>query len=100
MRIFSAFLVAPLLPALFVAWQLTKYAPEKILPVYIYICCIAYLLQAVVGIPTFLLFSRKGRQRFWPYLLLGFLAGCAPLVTLAITRGILSSVYFSIGMTG
>jgi hypothetical protein len=98
-RIFVAFLVAPLLPALFVAWRLTTHAPEKTLPIYIYVCCIAYVLQAVVGMPIFLFLSRRGRQRLWPYLSLGFLAGGAPLATLAITRGVLPRVYFSVGMT-
>ena len=93
MRIVIAFLVAPLLPAILPAWRIG-------LPAYVYVCCLAYLYQTVVGIPAFLFFSHKTHHQLWPYLLLGFLAGAVSLAAVAITRDDLSRLYFSIGLMG
>lgn len=93
MRTFIAFLVAPLLPAILPAWRIG-------LSAYIYVCCLAYLYQIVIGIPAFLFFSRKTHHRLWPYLLLGFVAGAGSLAAVATARGDLSRLYFSIGLVG
>jgi uncharacterized membrane protein len=78
MRTVVAFVVAPLLPAILPAWQ-TAQAPNRTgLSSYIFVCCLIYLLQAVVGIPAFLLFRRKGNHRLSPYLLAGFFGSAVP----------------------
>jgi hypothetical protein len=77
-RTFIAFLVAPLLPAILPAWYLAQ-SPNKSGPsAYIFVCCMIYLLEALVGVPAFLLF-RRTRHRLWPYLLLGFLTTTVPV---------------------
>jgi len=100
-RTFIAFLVAPLLPAILPAWYMAQ-APDRTgLSAYIWVCCLIYLLQAVAGIPAFLLFSRKGRHRLWPYLLLGFLASAVPVAAaVAIMRDGLSVLFFGAGYLG
>jgi hypothetical protein len=45
------------------------------------------LLQVVVGVPAFLLFSRRGRHQFWPYLLLGFLTTAVPVAVTLVVMG-------------
>ncbi len=78
MRTFIAFLVAPLLPAILPAWYLAQ-SPNKSGPsAYIFVCCLIYLLEALVGIPAFLFF-RRTRHRLWHYLLLGFLTTTVPV---------------------
>ena len=78
MRTSIGFLVAPLLPAILPAWYLAQ-APNKSGPsAYIFVCCLIYLLQIVVGIPAFLLFSRISRHQLWAYLLAGFLTSAGP----------------------
>jgi hypothetical protein len=78
-RTFIAFLVAPLLPAILPAWYLAQ-SPNKSGPsAYIFVCCLFYLLEALVGVPAFLLF-RRTRHRLWPYLLLAFLTAAVPVV--------------------
>jgi hypothetical protein len=61
-------------------------APSRGLTAYIFVCCLIYLLQAVVGIPAFLLLSRKGNYRLWPYLLVGFFASAVPTAATVIIR--------------
>ena len=78
MRIVVAFVVAPLLPAVLPGWQLAQAPNWTGLSAYIFVCCLVYLLQAVVGIPAFLLFRRKGSYRLWPYLLVGFFGSAVP----------------------
>ncbi len=85
MRTAIGFLVAPLLPAILPAWYLAQ-APNRSGPsAYIFICCLIYFLQIVVGIPAYLLFSRRGRHELWRYLLVGSLTTAVPVfVTLVI----------------
>jgi uncharacterized membrane protein (UPF0136 family) len=78
MRTIVAFVLAPLLPAILPAWQMARAPNRTGLSAYIFVCCLIYLLQAVVGIPAFLLFLRKKSHRLWPYLITGFLAGAVP----------------------
>jgi uncharacterized membrane protein len=54
---------------------------------YIFICGLIYLLQVIVGIPAFLLFSRRGRHQLWSYLLLGFVTGVVPVVATLVIMG-------------
>jgi hypothetical protein len=71
------------------------------LSAYIWVCCLIYLLQIVVGIPAFRLFSRTGRHRLWPYLLLGVLTSAVPVaVAVAIMRDGLSVLVFGAGYLG
>lgn len=78
MRIIVAFVVAPFLPAILPAWQMARAPTQTGLSAYIFVCCLIYLLQTVVGIPAFLLFCRKGIYRLWPYLLVGFFGSAVP----------------------
>jgi hypothetical protein len=85
MRTIVAFLVAPLLPAILPTWQMAQ-APSRGLTAYIFVCCLIYLLQAAVGIPAFLLFSRKGIHQLWPYILVGFLAAAVLTATVVMIK--------------
>jgi hypothetical protein len=72
MRTVAAFLVAPVLPALPPAWFLHASNPDRMaISGFIFICGLFYLLQAVVGIPAYIL-ARAKRHHIWFYLLLGF----------------------------
>jgi hypothetical protein len=78
-----AFLVAPILPALPPAWFLhTNYPDRMAISGFILVCALFYLLQAVVGIPAYIL-ARSKRRYIWFYLLLGFF-GMA-IVSIAVT---------------
>jgi uncharacterized membrane protein len=67
-----------MLPAILPAWQMGQAPNWTGLSAYIFVCCLIYLLQAVVGIPAFLLFRRTGSYRLWPYLLVGFFGSAVP----------------------
>jgi hypothetical protein len=100
-RTFIAFLVAPLLTAILPASYMAHGPNRTGLSAYIWVCCLIYLLQIVVGIPAFRLFSRTGRHRLWPYLLLGFLTSAVPVaVAVAIMRDSLSVLVFGAGYLG
>ena len=72
MRTVVAFLVAPLLPALAPAWFLHANYPDRTaISGFIVVCGLFYLLQAVIGIPAYIL-ARTKRRHIWFYLLLGF----------------------------
>lgn len=72
MRTVAAFLVAPILPALAPAWFLhANYPNRTAISGFIVVCGLFYLLQAVVGIPAYIL-ARAKRRYIWFYLLLGF----------------------------
>jgi predicted lysophospholipase L1 biosynthesis ABC-type transport system permease subunit len=79
MRNLLAFIVAPLLPAILPAWQMAQAPNRSGFSAYIFVCCVFYLVQGLVGIPAFLLFSRRGRHQLWPYLLLGFVTSAVPV---------------------
>ena len=71
-RTLVAFLVAPILPALAPAWFLhANYPNRTAISGFIFVCGLFYLLQAVVGIPAYILAQAK-RRYVWFYLLLGF----------------------------
>lgn len=71
MRTVAAFLVAPILPALAPAWFLhANYPNRTAISGFIVVCVLFYLLQAVVGIPAYIL-ARAKRRHIWFYLLLG-----------------------------
>lgn len=73
-RTLVAFLVAPMLPALAPTWFLHANYPDRMaISGFIFICGLFYLLQAVVGIPAYILARSKRRHIYiWFYLLLGF----------------------------
>ena len=87
MRTFIAFLVAPLLPAILPAWYMAQSPNRSVPSAYIFVCCLIYVLQVAVGIPTFLLFSRGGRHQLWRYLLLGFVTSAVPVVAAIVIMG-------------
>jgi hypothetical protein len=69
----TAFLAAPILPALPPAWFLhLNYPNRTAISGFIVICGLFYLLQALIGIPAYIL-ARAKRRYIWFYLLLGFL---------------------------
>ena len=71
-RTLVAFLIAPILPALAPAWFLhANYPNRTAISGFIVVCGLFYLLQAVVGIPAYILVQAK-RCYVWFYLLLGF----------------------------
>jgi hypothetical protein len=71
-RTLVAFLIAPILPALAPAWFLhANYPNRTAISGFIVVCGLFYLLQAVVGIPAYILVQAK-RRYVWFYLLLGF----------------------------
>jgi hypothetical protein len=71
-RTVTAFLAAPILPALPPAWFLhLNYPNRTAISGFIVICGLFYLLQAVVGVPAYIL-ARAKRRHIWFYLLLGF----------------------------
>lgn len=73
MRTVTAFLAAPILPALPPAWFLhLNYPNRTAISGFIVICGLFYLLQALIGIPAYIL-ARAKRRYIWFYLLLGFL---------------------------
>jgi predicted lysophospholipase L1 biosynthesis ABC-type transport system permease subunit len=85
-RTFIAFLIAPLLPAILPAWYLAQ-SPNKSGPsAYIFVCCLIYFLEALVGVPAFRLF-RRTRHRLWPYLLLGFFTTTVPVAGILVFMG-------------
>jgi hypothetical protein len=72
-RTVTAFLAAPILPALPPAWFLhLNYPNRTAISGFIVICGLFYLLQALIGIPAYIL-ARAKRRYIWFYLLLGFL---------------------------
>jgi hypothetical protein len=72
MRTVVAFLAAPLLPALAPAWFLHANYPDRTaISGFIVVCGLFYMLQAVIGIPAYIL-ARTKRRHIWFYLLLGF----------------------------
>jgi hypothetical protein len=72
-----------MLPALAPAWFLHANYPDRMaISGFIFICGLFYLLQAVVGIPAYIL-ARSKRRYIWFYLLLGFF-GMA-VVSIAVT---------------
>jgi uncharacterized membrane protein len=77
-------------------------APNRSGPsAYIFVCGLIYLLQVVVGIPAFLLFSRRGRHQLWPYVLIGSLTAAIPVVvTLVITGDQKNDILGTIFLTG
>ena len=95
-RTLVAFLVAPMLPALAPTWFLHANYPDRMaISGFIFVCGLFYLLQAVVGIPAYIL-ARSKRRYAWFYLLLGFF-GMA-VVSIAVT-GIFSTIKISIAET-
>lgn len=95
-RTLVAFLVAPILPALAPAWFLHANYPNRMaISGFIVVCGFFYLLQAVVGIPAYIL-ARSKRRYIWFYLLLGFF-GMA-VVSIAVT-GVFSTTKTNIAET-
>ena len=86
MRTAVAFVVASWLPAILPAWQMAQAPNRTGLSSYIFVCCLIYLLQAVVGIPAFLIFFRKVNDQLWAYLLVGFLGAAIPIAIAVVIK--------------
>jgi hypothetical protein len=83
-RTLVAFFVAPLLPALAPAWSLHIVYPNRTaISGYIIACFVFYVMQAVVGIPAYML-GRSRRAHILFYLLIGFLGLAIPFVVASI----------------
>jgi hypothetical protein len=96
MRTVSAFLVAPILPALAPAWFLhSNYPNRAAISGFIVVCGLFYLLQAVVGIPAYIL-ARAKRRYIWFYLLLGFFGMSVAFIAIS---GVFSTTKTSIAET-
>jgi hypothetical protein len=84
MRTVVAFLVAPLLPTLAPAWFLHANHPDRTaISGFIVICGLFYLLQAIVGIPAYILAPAKRRYISF-YLLLGFFGMAAGFLAVTV----------------
>jgi hypothetical protein len=84
MRTAVAFLVAPILPALAPAWFLhANYPNRTAISGFIVVCGLFYLLQAVVGIPAYIL-ARAKRRYIWFYLLLGSFGMAVGFIAVAV----------------
>jgi hypothetical protein len=98
-RTFIAFLVAPLLPAILPAWYMAQ-SPNRSGPsAYIFVCCLIYLLEVLVGAPAYLFF-RRTRHRLWPYLLLGFLTTTVPVAGILAFTGDQQGIVGTLLLTG
>lgn len=83
-RTLVAFLIAPILPALAPAWFLHANYPDRTaISGFIFVCGLFYLLQAVVGIPAYILAQAK-RRYIWFYLLLGFFGMVAAFMAVTV----------------
>jgi hypothetical protein len=80
MRTVVAFLVAPLLPTLAPTWFLhANYPNRTAISGFVVVCGLFYLLQAIIGIPAYIL-ARTKRRYIWFYLLLGFFGMAAGFI--------------------
>lgn len=103
MRTVAAFLVAPILPALAPAWFLhANYPNRTAISGFIVVCGLFYLLQAIIGIPAYIL-ARAKRRYIWFYLLLGFFGMAVvfivvtivfPTTKISIAETLLRVIYF------
>jgi len=82
MRTLPAFLLAPILPALVPAWFYHASGNRPIVSTVIFFCGLFYLLEAVLGIPGYIIFKRNSLHRIWAYALLGFFGLALPALIL------------------
>jgi len=104
-RTVVAFLVAPLFPALAPAWYLHANNPSRtFIAGFIFLCGLFYLLQAIIGIPAYLI-ARTRRRYLWFYLLVGFFGPAIPYIaastifwrdSISNYEGILLTLYFGV----
>jgi len=85
-RIFLAFLAAPLLPALLPAWFAFQNGTYHPLAIFGLFCGAFYALQVIIGVPAHLLLGRLRLQQIWLYALIGFASAALPLFVYAKTR--------------
>src|ERR1700735_3711718 len=84
MRTVVAFLVAPLLPTLAPVWFLhANYPNRTAISGFVLVCGLFYLLQAIIGIPAYIL-ARTKRRYIWFYLLLGFFGMAAGFIVVTV----------------
>jgi hypothetical protein len=81
-----AFLVAPMLPALLSGWFVFMNGSHHPLAIFILVCGCFYVLQAIVGVPAYLLLARARQHRIWTYALLGFVGVALPFVVFGSMR--------------
>jgi heme/copper-type cytochrome/quinol oxidase subunit 4 len=86
MRTLIAFFGAPVIPALVAAWMVYLNHTYTPLVMFVFICLAFYALQIIIGVPAYMLMSRKNLHRVWIYLLLGCLSVVLPLLLLSIWR--------------
>jgi len=79
-RTVIAFLVAPMVPALLTGWFGFMNGTYHPLAIFVLVCGCLYVLQAVVGVPAYLLLGRAKRHRIWTYALLGFAGAAVPFL--------------------
>ena len=86
MRTIISFVGAPVIPAIIAAWVVYlngTYEPQSF---FVFVCLCFYALQAVIGVPAYLLMSRKRLHRAWVYMLLGAFGVVLPLLLLSAWR--------------
>jgi hypothetical protein len=86
MRFVVAFFTAPMLPTLVPAWFSYENRTYDPVIAFIFFCGLFYLLQAIIGIPGYKLFSRTSKHSVWAYTLLGFCATALPFLLLSLIR--------------
>jgi hypothetical protein len=79
-RTVIAFLVAPMVPALLAGWFGFMNGSYHPLAIFVLVCGCLYVLQAVVGVPAYLLLGRAKQHRIWTYALVGFAGAALPFL--------------------
>jgi len=79
-RTVIAFLAAPLVPALLTGWFGFMNGTYHPLAIFVLVCGCLYVLQAIVGVPAYLLLGRVRQHRIWTYALLGFAGAALPFL--------------------
>jgi hypothetical protein len=79
-RTIIAFLAAPLVPALLTGWFGFMNGTYHPLAIFVLVCGCLYVLQAIVGVPAYLLLGRVRQHRIWTYALLGFAGAALPFL--------------------
>ena len=86
MRIFIAFMVAPILPALIPSWFVHVNRTYDPATTFVFFCGLFYALQIIVGIPAYLMLNRLNRRSLLTYILLGFCSPAIPAFCLTLYR--------------
>lgn len=79
-RTVIAFLAAPMVPALLSGWFGFMNGTYHPLAIFILVCGGLYVLQAIVGVPAYLVLGRVKQHGIWVYALLGFAGTALPFL--------------------